>query len=207
MNYFDVSGNRCYCNDCFPTYWINSQEIADETYIIPRGWMRFGLKVPFIFSNINNAWDSWSNAFHGTNPESAYSIIQHKTLLLHGDFTSEGVRIGVNCSAEEWGNYYVSPHICYASHPWYSKVQHAGMRNGKKRYAQIAFAVKMRKGSYLKQRETEGGAKRIFDDYSIIPVNEIEWYSKRRGCVMPYGVLIRVFGETRKQEIMKTAED
>ena len=55
LSVFDIAGNRCYCEDCFPKNWINSQVIAGETYIIPRGWMRFGLKVPTNFSKINNS--------------------------------------------------------------------------------------------------------------------------------------------------------
>jgi hypothetical protein len=58
----------------------------------------------------------------------------------------------------------------------------------------------MRPGTYKKQKETEGGAKKIFGDYSIIPENQIEWYSDRRGCVMPYGILVGVFGRTKKKK-------
>lgn len=204
-NFFDPEGNRCYCSSCFPPDWIDSQMVAGERYIIPRGWMRFGLRTPSVFSKLNNIWEDWCNVFHGTSPEFAHSIIQHKTLLLHGDLTREGVRVGTKCSAEEWGYYYVSPHICYASHPWYSNIRSAKMRNGKKRYVQFVLAIKIKPGSFKKQEETEGGVKKIFDDYTIIPEDEIEWFSKRRGCVLPYGLLIRVFGEKKKKEITRLA--
>ena len=49
-----------------------------------------------------------------------------------------------------------------------------GQRSGKPRYAQIVLAIKVRPNSFKKQAETEGGAKKIFDDYSIIKENEIE---------------------------------
>ena len=91
------------------------------------------------------------------------------------------------------GLLYLSLHFCYASHPWYSPIYLTGWRNGKKRYAQVVVAVKIKPGTYKKKKETEGGAKKPFDDYSIIPEDEIEWYSKRRGCVLPYGLLVRNF--------------
>lgn len=201
LEYFDDQGNRCYCKRCFPEEWINSQIIGNETYIIPRGWMRFGLKTPFLFSNVNHIWRSWPNAFHGTNPTAVRSILQDKTLLTRGDFTSEGQRIGIKDTPDQRGIYYVTPHICYASHTWYSNIQKLGLRNGKQRYAQLVLAVKIRPGCYKKKKETEGGAKKLFDDYSIIKEDEIEWYSKTRGSVLPYGLLIRVFGETKKKEV------
>ena len=205
FKYFDSNGNRCYCNQCFPSNWINSQEIAGETYIIPRGWSRFGLKSPIILSNQNDVWNQWCNVFHGTNPDSAKSIIKHKTLLINKDITLAGNKLGKNCSREEWNNYYVSPHICYASHPWYSKIIPIGKINGKNKYAQIVLACKIRKGIYQKQQETEGMVKKIFDDYSIIKENEIEWYSCKRGCVTPYGVLVRQFGNKKKVEVERLA--
>jgi len=190
---------------CFPTNWINYQVIATEKYIIPRGWCRFGLKVPNFCAQINTIWDSWCNVFHGTSPSAAKSIIEHKTLLLHGDLTQTGSRLGKKCSAEEWGYYYTSPHICYSSHPWYSNIIKLEKSNGENKYAQVAIAIKIRDGSYEKQAETEGGAKKIFDDYTIISENEIEWFSKRRGCVFPYGVLVRIFGDKEKKIIERLA--
>ena len=33
---------------------------------------------------------------------------------------------------------------------------------------------------------------KLFDDYSIIAENEIEWFSSKRGCTHAYGLLVRV---------------
>jgi hypothetical protein len=111
------------------------------------------------------------------------------------------LKVSKNCSREEWNKYFVSPHICYASHPWYSQVCQVEDRNGKKRFAQVVLICKIRYGIYQKQPETEGGQKKIFDDYSIINENEIEWFSDKRGCIVPYGVLVRSFGEKKLEEI------
>jgi hypothetical protein len=89
---FDGNGNRCYCSYCFPVNWIDSQSIGGEIYIIPRGWARFGLKMPIVLNQQNNIWENWCNAFHGTNPSRAKSIIEHNTLLINKDIKIDGVK-------------------------------------------------------------------------------------------------------------------
>ena len=42
-----------------------------------------------------------------------------------------------------------------------------------------------------------------YDDYSIIPEDEIEWYSSRRGSTHPYGLLIRTMSEEEYKAMMK----
>jgi len=42
---------------------------------------------------------------------------------------------------------------------------------------------------------------RVQFDYSIISENEIEWYSSRRGCVHPYGLLVRILTEHQLQQV------
>jgi len=61
----------------------------------------------------------------------------------------------------------------------------------------------VRPGSFDKQEETEGGAMKMFDDYSLISEDEIEWYSSRRGCVHPYGLLVRTMTMSEVKENAK----
>jgi hypothetical protein len=42
------------------------------------------------------------------------------------------------------------------------------------------------------------------DDYGPIDPDEIEWFSTRRGCVHPYGIVVRIFDEDQKKNIEKT---
>jgi hypothetical protein len=155
----------------------------------------------------NDIWDKWCNVFHGTSPTAAKNIIQHKTLLINSDIRSDGKRLGKKASKKEYFKYYVSPHICYASHPWYSNVLPFKQEDGTELFAQVVVACKIRSNTYGKQKETENGEKVIFDDYRVIPKNEIEWFSKRRGCIVPYGLLVRVFGAEVKKEVEKKAND
>lgn len=43
----------------------------------------------------------------------------------------------------------------------------------------------------------------MFDDYSIIAANEVEWFSARRGCTHPYGLLVRVVDASNLDELYK----
>jgi len=208
LTFFDPTGYRCYCPDCYSSRWPDTLTVANELYIIPRGWCRFGLYVPSLLANYNNIWDNWANAYHGTTPNNAISIIEHGQLLINGDVTIGGTTVRTRASVDpSQDRYFVSPHICYASHPWYAQITPFKVVGGRQLYSQVVLMMKVRPGTYLKQAETEGGAKRIFDDYSVIPENEIEWYSTRRGSVVPYGVLFRIFGDSQKREIERLAWD
>lgn len=57
-------------------------------------------------------------------------------------------------------------------------------------------------GSYNKRKESEGDeGTKLFDDYSVIAENEVEWYSSKRGCTHPYGLLIRVLNASNLDEL------
>jgi hypothetical protein len=136
------------------------------------------------------------------------SIIEHGQLLINGDITISGTTIVTNASRDKsQTHYFVSPHICYASHPWYSTITNFKVVGGRQLYGQIVLMMKVRPGTYGKAKETEGGAKRIFDDYTVIPTNEIEWSSTCRGSVVPYGVLFRIFNDAQKREIERLTWD
>lgn len=174
--------------------------MGGETYVLPRKWARFGLKVSKNFSLINEIWN-WANAFHGTTPSNAKSIVEHQRILINFDYSRENKEVKTRGSTStKQSNYFLSPCIGYASHQWYSEI--TPFENN---FGQIVLCVKVRPGTHHKQRETEGGAKKLFDDYSIIKEDEIEWYSKRRGCMVIYGVAVRVFNSKEKEIIDKTS--
>ena len=59
----------------------------------------------------------------------------------------------------------------------------------------------VRPNSYEKKQETEAGEMKMYDDYSIIAENEVEWYSSRRGCTHPYGLLVRILDVSNLDEL------
>jgi len=65
----------------------------------------------------------------------------------------------------------------------------------------IAPLFQVRPGTYRKKEETEGGEMKMYDDYSIIGKNEVEWFSSRRGCTHPYGLLVRMLDAHNLDEL------
>ncbi len=158
----------------------------------------------------------WANSFHGAPSQSAKSIINHQSIAIKGDFLRDGDDLKRRASLNHRELWFVSPVPDYASHTWYSAIEEFKTKNGKKIFGQIMLAVKVRTYSKLenneeesiiatikKQGETERGNRKGIDDYNCIPENEVEWFSERRGCTYPYGVLVRIFGEDEKSEIEK----
>ena len=113
---FNGKYNRCYCCDCYPAAYPDASSVAGEMYIIPRGWVRFGLAVNPVFAEMNDIWRTWNNAYHGCSPLAVQSIVEHRTLGIAGDRLRNGKTLG---GRTNW--YFLSPSIEYAAHDWYSK--------------------------------------------------------------------------------------
>jgi hypothetical protein len=89
-------------------------------------------------------------------------------LLHQGDTLRDGTSLGKNASKKSKDQRFLSPLIEYAAHPWYSKIAKFELESGEKRYAKVVLAMKVRKNTYTKQGETEGGAKLEYDDYKCV---------------------------------------
>jgi len=199
---FDMNNNRCYCSTCYPDHWKDSMDVAGETYAIPRGWTRFGMLVDPVFAKVNDIWKSWQIAFHGCHPKNVLSILKNRMLLIPHDVLPDGTKLQVGSSADKNQNkYFLSPAIGYSAHPWYAKPVPFTDTDGKRKYFQTVLVFKVRPGSYSKKDETEGGVMKMYDDYSIIKENEVEWFSSRRGCTHPYGLLVRVLDASDLKEL------
>lgn len=160
----------------------------------------------------------WANSFHGTPSQSAKSIINHQSIAIKGDYLRDGDNLKERSNYFGREFWFVSPVPDYASHYWYSSIEEFKTKNGETLFGQIMIAVKVRtyskseneeegfKTTIIRDKETEGGDKKGIDDYNCIPENEVEWFSERRGCTYPYGVLVRIFGEDEKAEIEKGNE-
>ena len=74
--------------------------VAGETYVIPRGWVRFVLAVNPVFAAMNDIWNAWNNAFHGCDHRNVESIIKHRALLIPHDVLSDGRKLSV-CASQE----------------------------------------------------------------------------------------------------------
>ena len=65
--YLDRNYNRCFCDRCYPSGWPDTIDNDGPTaYIIPRGWVRFGLALPSRAKALDML-NKWSVSFHGVS--------------------------------------------------------------------------------------------------------------------------------------------
>lgn len=81
--------------------------------IVPKNWMKFGLKVDEVQAKIHNIWvklririemsyscrrsiqNEWAVSYHGTLPNAALSMVKHRQICLPGDTLSDGSRLSI----------------------------------------------------------------------------------------------------------------
>ncbi|CAF1088894.1 unnamed protein product [Rotaria sordida] len=112
----NVNHDRCYCNRCYPTSSRDTYIVGGKTYVIARGWTRFGVYVDEPFAKHHDVWKTWANCYHGTSIENAKSIVAHRQLLLPRDTTMEGEKLEIR-EGHIPGEYYffTTPTIRYAA--------------------------------------------------------------------------------------------
>jgi hypothetical protein len=184
--YFNPQHDRCYCSQCYSEKRCNSYLISNSPYVIPRGWVRFGLYVDEVKAQVENIWNTWHNTYHGTNIHSALSIISHGQFLLSGDTCENGQQLHSKCSY-----LFTSPTIKYSARHAYAKPENFIDSNGKRFTAKIVFQCKQKPGTYKIQGAT-GGARHEGKLCDVIPNDQIEYFTDIRASVIPYGIMVRL---------------
>ena len=189
---FEPSGDRCYCTECYRANWKDVIVAGGESYVIPRGFSRFGLAVDSVFANAHSLWDKWIVTFHGTSRAAAISIITHRQFCLPGDKLLDGTALGIRKGHIPNQRYiFTSPTIAYSSSPVYSPSYDFCSSHDDKTYeAQIVLQCRQKPNSFSVQRETIGlGEKQICP---FIANETMEYFTDIRSSLVAYGLLIRV---------------
>jgi hypothetical protein len=184
--YFNTHHDRCYCSECYSENKPDSYLIVNSPYVIPRGWVRFGLHIDDVKAEVENIWKTWHNTYHGTDIQSALSIISHGQFLLSGDTCENGRQLNGGCPY-----LYTSPTIKYSARHAYAKPRNFVDSNGEHFTAKIVLQCKQKPGTYKIQGAT-GRAKREGKLCNVIPNDQIEYYTDIRASVIPYGVMVRL---------------
>jgi len=184
--YFNSHHNRCYCSQCYPENKPDSYIICNSPYVIPRGWVRFGLHVDDVKAEVENIWTTWHNTYHGTDAHSALSIVSHGQFLLSGDTCENGRQLHSKSPY-----LYTSPTIKYSARHAYARPQKFVASNGEHFMAKIVLQCKQKPGTYKIQGAT-GRAKHEGKLCNVIPNDKIEYYTDIRTSVIPYGIMIRL---------------
>lgn len=188
----DSRFNRCYCNTCYPSEAPDTFDVGGQTYLVPRGYTRIGVRIEEAYAKHLNIWEKWLNCYHGTSIKSAKSIIEHRQLLLPGEETMDGKKISIregHIPKEIF--FFTTPSIHYASHNAYASSYEFKSPSDEEYYnIKVVLQCKQKPDSFVVQPETVGqGKKRICP---VFGNHEMEWKSKSRSAIIPYGMLLLV---------------
>ena len=145
--YFNTAFNRCYCYHCYSEERVDFYNVANAPYVIPRGWVRFGLYVDDVKAKVEDIWKSWVISYHGTNVDAAKSIIAHRQFLLSGDKCEDGRQLGTRCP-----DLYTSPTIKYSARDAYARPMTFVSSTNARYRAKIVFQCKQKLGNIQNAR-------------------------------------------------------
>lgn len=184
--YFNAAFNRCYCYQCYPEERVDFYNVANAPYVIPRGWVRFGLYVDDVKARVEDIWNSWIISYHGTNVDAAKSIVAHRQFLLSGDKCEDGRKLRTRCP-----DLYTSPTIKYSARDAYARPTLFISSSNVRYQAKVVFQCKQKLGTFKTQGAT-GGARRDKHLCDVIPNDKIELYTNIRASVIPYGLMVQL---------------
>lgn len=184
--------------------WLSVRGDPPKTYGFPIGWCRFGLHLPMGMDA--QRMDMRHVAFHGTKSDAAVAILtgSNPQLLTPGTETESGftlpirpghidggfTRINSRSGATETFDpkqIFMSPTIKYCEEPAYTEFERSGVHGVK---FKTAFQVRIAGGAYSAGQETVGARERRIDP--LFSNDEVEWYTRRIGAPVLYGLLIKV---------------
>lgn len=197
--------DRCYCDQCYPTSPKDTFDVGGKTYVIPRGWTRFGVYIDEPFTRHHNVWKTWVNCYHGTSIDCAKSIVEHRQLLLPRDKTMEGEQLQIR-EGHIPGEYFffTTPTIRYAALDCYAyEYDFKSPRNNKVYKIRVALQCKQKPDSFIIQPETVGARRRKETICPHIPNEEIEWKTQHRASIMPYGLMLRLENKSESKDDIK----
>jgi hypothetical protein len=205
--YLDPRHDRCFCSNCY----VGSKTVKNEgptPYVVPVGWVRFGLAVPPRATDPHLAiFDKWSVSFHGVkNTMVLRSILQCGQLMKAGDRLLDGAHLtSTKCAGRQDQAFYTSPTIKYAGLKFYAEPQRFGPSNA---LASMVLQCRQQPGSFRTRAETMRFSTEmpnyLAQECPHVDPGAIEWLSDAHVSTLPYGLLIRTFeafADTNSQSV------
>eukprot|EP01083_Nonionella_stella_P263179 894279_1 len=206
---FEPHGNRCFCRYCHverrDTYtYVRGN--PPQTYVLPIGYARFGIKLTSQQQNGQNILDDWHVVYHGTKVSFLSEICESGLILLKpNDFQLsqdcakyEDIKIRpkhiprkferVNKYTKQRETFdpeqiFTSPSPTYSS-KYCNTVDLDGLT------VSFMFQCRQKPGSYSRGQETMGYENEMIDKW--ISNDCIEFYTKQNLNVIITGILIKV---------------
>ena len=200
--YMSSEVDRCYCDNCYKNDWPNTISNDGPTaYIIPRGWVRFGLAMPPRVKALD-VFNKWSTSFHGVSSANVLqSVLDSGQLMKAGDALLDGTKLkSSKCAGRQDKVFYTSPTVRYAGLKFYAEPTQFGTEQ---LAASIALQCRQQPRSYEAQGETmrfsewPGHLERTCPHTDL---KTVEWKSERNVGAIPYGILVRVWPYGRDPE-------
>ncbi|KAK2155775.1 hypothetical protein NP493_2044g00004 [Ridgeia piscesae] len=195
--------NKCYCEHCHSSrngsvYRVRGQPA--KKYGVPVGWSRIGLHTP-VQAEAHDAFAKWHRAYHGTKTHRVADILKVGHLIRPGNthfgdiaMGGEEVRVGHSSNIPEDMTtcIFLSPSFRYAAREAYATPsRYFDDETQTWYYAQVVIKVLVLPDSY----GTCGQSVRTeFTKDPEIEDSEFEWYTKERGSIIIYGLLISLQG-------------
>jgi len=189
--HFERRYDRCYCPQCYKAHYPDvAKNDGPNYYVVPRGWARFGLRVPPQALS-QDVFNKYCASFHGTSAQVATAIVKIGDFLFPGDKLPDGnVLRSSKCAGRQDEGIYTSQTINYAGLKFYA--QPAEGPSG--RMYQVVLQCRQKPGSFKIQGETMKFRKNgQFDLCPHVDCEKIEWFTDRRKTLWAHGILIRTF--------------
>ena len=192
--YLDHEHDKCYCAACYRGPDCISNE-GPSAYVVPRGWVRFGLKLPPRGSDPElDIFNKWNASFHGVKSTVVLkSVLQCGSLMKPGDTLLDGTALGsTKCGARTDKVIYTSPTVKYAGLKFYAEP----LPFGDGMAASMVLQCRQKPGSFTSQGETMGFRRwtgHLERECPHVDLRNIEWKTECNAAPLPYGLLIRPF--------------
>ncbi|UJR24844.1 hypothetical protein I4U23_006213 [Adineta vaga] len=190
--------DRCFCKTCYPLTMPNAcQANIGNKYpiIIPRNWMKFGLKVDEVQTKVHQIWNKWAVSYHGTLPNAALSMIKHRQICLPGDTLFDGSQLNIRLGhIPNQKAFFTSPTIRYAAQNHYATPMEFTSQIDKCVYtAKLVLRCRQMPDSFVIQGQTLNNSQSNESDFcDLIPDDQIEWKTDKRGTVIFDGLCVRL---------------
>ena len=200
--YFEASYDRCYCRSCAAAAGVPEVLETDRAhgcpYEVPIGWCGFGLKVKPTAA-AEKVFEKWAVSFHGCPSEVISSILRQGELLIPGDKMIDGKKLPnrLTGGGSNRIGLYTSPSIKYSELDIYTKP-----RQWSGSSVRTVIQCRQKPGTFGIEGETIGwttrfGAARFSRHFGN---DRIERFTKARGSIIPYRVLVALDVTTREHE-------
>ncbi|KAH3762427.1 neuralized 4 [Pelomyxa schiedti] len=195
--YFNHNFDLCYCPGCHDGR--SDKEIyirGGSNYFIPKGWMKFSLAIDTARVNAMEAWAKWPVCYHGTTSMSLRGILDTGFLVVPGETLANGEPVCLRDSTDgsraslRIPNTNINPNMIFTSPSieYATSSVHAERVIFHGKEFVVALMLRIQPGSFEVGRSTLLELPPGCEKYDV---NKIEWFTRRHGVHLLYGVLVK----------------